>query len=71
MVVDEDPIADVVPFAIDGECFFVEAAVNHAGNKFFDVLAGAVIVGAVGNGGGKIVGVMVGADEVIGGSFRG
>ena len=71
VIVDKNPIADVVPFAIDGELLFVEAAIDHAGNKFFDVLAGAVIVGAVRNGGGKIVGVMVGADEVVGGGLRG
>src|SRR5262249_5143046 len=45
MVVHKNPIADVVAFAIDGKRLFMEAAVDHARNKFFDVLAGAVVIG--------------------------
>src|SRR5207247_1406652 len=70
MIVDMDPIADIKPIAIDGKRLFFYAAINHAGDKFFTVLMGAIIIAGVGHRHQKIVGHGKGSDKMIGGSFR-
>ena len=71
MIIDVEPVADVVAFAVDGQGFARYGVMNHEGNELFRELAGAVVVGAVGGNDREAVGMVPGADEVIGGSLGG
>ncbi len=69
MILDKEPVAHILAIAVDGNWLFFEAAADGQRNEFFPVLAGAVIVAAVGNAGGEVIGVAVGAHEMIGSGF--
>ena len=65
-VVDHvEPVAHVLPFAVDGQGLAVADVVDEEGNQFFRELVGAVVVRAVGHQGGHAVGVVVGAHKVV------
>lgn len=69
MVGDVEPIADLGAAAVNGDVFAVKGFFNHKRDEFFRVLAGAVVVGAVGGDNRELIGMMVGADEVVAGGF--
>jgi len=69
VVTDEQPVADVCAFAVDGERLSGEAVHRHYGDQFFGELVGAVVVAAVGDFCGETVGVFPCSDEVIAGCF--
>ena len=72
VVADVEPVADLEAVAVDGEGLAgLEGVREHEGDEFFGELEGAVVVGAVGDEGGEAVGVVPGADEVVGGGFGG
>ncbi len=71
VVEDEEPVADLLAVAVDGEGLALERVGDHEGDELLGELEGAVVVGAVGDDGGEAVGVDPGADEVIAGGLGG
>ena len=71
MVADEEPVADLEAVAVDRERLGLQGVREHEGDEFFGELQGAVVVGAVGDEGGEAVGVVPGADEMVGGGLGG
>jgi hypothetical protein len=71
VVIHEEPVADIAAVAVDGKRFPLESRENHARDKLLGVLAWAVVVGAVRDGGGEAVCFSPGADEMVGGGLRG
>lgn len=65
MVVDEEPVSDVVAGSVDGKGLAFERAGDEAWDQLFGVLAGTVVIAAVGEGGGEAIGVSVGADKMV------
>jgi len=68
-VLDVEPVADVLPLAVDRKTLPFEHVQDHEGGELFEELVGAVVVRAVREGDGEVVGVVVGAHEVVGGSL--
>lgn len=65
MVVDVEPVADVVAGAVEGQKLVVERVEDDQGDQFFRKLARAVVVRAVGGDHRQAVGVAPGAHEVV------
>ena len=65
MVLDEEPVADVLSLAVDRQRFAVADVVDEQRDELLGELVGTVVVGTVGDKRGHSVGVMVGADEVV------
>ena len=71
MVIDIEPVAHVFAIAVDGEGVVLERVLDEARDEFFGVLARAIVIAAVREGGRELVGVGIGADEMVGGGFGG
>lgn len=71
VVGDEEPVPDIEAIAVDGQGFAFEGIKDHEGDEFFRELEGAVIIRAVGEGGGQAVGLVVGAHKMVGGGLGG
>lgn len=71
VVIDEQPVAHVRAIAVDGQGFAIERVEQDEWDEFFRELPGAVVVGGVGDDGGHAVGMVPGADQVIGRGFAG
>ena len=66
---DVEPVADLEAVAVDRERLAGEGVVDHQGDELFGELIRAVVVGAVGDERGQAIGVVPGADEVVGRGF--
>ena len=75
VVLGVDPVADVAPVAVELGAHPVDEVGDLAGDELLNVLAGAVVVGAVGDGGREAEGAGPGADQQVrarlGGAVRG
>ncbi len=71
MILDEEPIADLLTVAIDGEGLAVEGIQNHQRDELFRKVVGAVVIRAIRREGREAVGVVKRADEVIARGLRG
>ena len=65
VVLDEEPVAHILAFAIYRQRLVVTYVVYEQRYQFFGELVGPVVVGAVGHKGGHAVGVVIGAHEVV------
>ena len=70
MVLDIEPVPDVVALAIDRQRFAFERVQDHQRDQLFGEMVGPVIVRAVGDDDRKAVGPVPGLSEVIGGCLR-
>ncbi len=70
MIVDKQPVADILAIAIDRKRLAFERIQDHQGNQLLRKLKRAVVVGAVGGQYRQSEGVEVGAHQVIGSRFR-
>ena len=59
------PVADVRTVAVHRDAFFFQAFGNDDRDELFEVLLGAVVVGAVGGGHVHAVGVVIGANDEV------
>ena len=66
VVLDEEPVADVFTPAIDRKWLAMAYIVDEQWNKLFRELVRTVVVRAVGDYGRHAVGVVIGADEMVG-----
>ena len=71
VVLDEEPVADVLAVAVDGDGALLKSAEEGEGDELFGELVGAVVVRAVRDREGEAVGVGVGASEVVAAGLRG
>lgn len=69
MVIDIEPVAYVGPAAIDGQGLSFQGMADHEGDELLPVLAGAVVIAAVGDRGRNPIGAGKGADEMVRGGF--
>ena len=69
VVVDVEPVADVLAVAVDGQGLAVERVVDHQRDELLGKLVGAVVVRAVGGQRRQAVGVELGADEMVAGGL--
>ncbi len=65
VVLHKQPVADVQAVAVDGNGLALGHAGDGQGDELFRVLAGAVVVGAVGRHSVQAVGVVVGPHQVV------
>ena len=65
VVLDEEPVANVLALAVYGQRLAVAYVVDEQGNQFFGELIRSVVVGAVGHQSRHTVGVVIGAHEVV------
>ena len=70
MIVDKQPVADVLSIAVDRKRLAFERIHDHQGNQLLGELKRAVVVRAVGGENRQFEGVEVSAGEVIGSRFR-
>ena len=66
VVFDKEPVANVFSCPVDGNGFAGDGVENDDGDQFFGKLPRAVVVLAVRHNGGEAIGVVPGADEVVG-----
>jgi hypothetical protein len=71
MVLDVEPVANVLAVAVHRKSLALQCVVDHQRDQLLGKLEWAVVVGAVGGQRRQVVGVKVGADEVIGSSLGG
>ena len=71
MVLGVDPVADVAPVAVELGPHAVDEVGDLPGDELLHVLVGAVVVGAVGDGGLKAEGAGPGAHQQVGGRLGG
>ena len=71
VVLDIEPVANLLPIAIDRERLAIEGVQNNERDELLRKMKGAVVVGAVCRESGEPVGVLEGADEVVAGGFGG
>ena len=71
MVVDMQPVANVGALAIDRQRLAVQAIEDDQRNELFGEMVGTVVVGTVRDQRRQAVGVVPGADEMVGSSLRG
>ena len=65
VVLGVDPVADVAPVAVELGAHPVDEVGDLAGDELLNVLAGAVVVGAVGDGGSQAEGAGPGAHQQV------
>ena len=70
VVIDIEPVSDIDPFAIDRQGLFFDTTVDHARDKFFFILMGAIVVAAMGEGDRETVGFGIGPDKMVRRRFR-
>src|ERR1700674_3251130 len=66
VILDVEPVANVFAVAIYRERLAGACVQDHERNKLFGKLVGTVIIGAVGGQNRKAVGMVIGADQMIG-----
>ena len=71
VVIDVNPIANIVSFAIKLRANAIDEVRNLARNELLHMLVGAVVIGAAGNGGFEAEGSYPGAHEHVGGCLGG
>ena len=71
VVLGVDPVADVPAVAVEPGADAVDEVRDLARDELLNVLAGAVVVGAVGDGGREAEGAGPGADQQVGGRLGG
>jgi hypothetical protein len=71
MVLDVEPVTDLLTVAIDRQRLARQGVVDDQRDELFREVVRAVVVGAVGGQYRQAVGVVVGADEMVAGSFAG
>ena len=71
VILDIDPVADVLAVAVDGERLAFQHVEDHQGDELLGELEGAVVVGAVRDGDREAIGMEVGFGEVVAGGFGG
>ena len=71
VVFDEEPVADVLSLAVDGQGLALADVVDEEGDELLGELVRAVVIRAVRHDGRQAVGVVVGTDEVVAGGFAG
>lgn len=69
MVAYIQPVTHLASVAVDRNLFAFQGIVDHRRNQLFGVLVWAIVVGTVGGNSRQAVGVMVGAEQVVGRSF--
>ena len=62
---DKEPVAHILAVTVDRQFLPLEGVVDDQRNEFFREVVGAVVVGAVGNQGRQVIGVVVGADQMV------
>ncbi len=65
MILDIEPVAHVLPLAVDGERLAVADVVDEQWYQLLRKLVGPVVVRAVGHDCRHAIGVMVGADKMV------
>lgn len=68
---DIEPVTDLIASAINRDFLAFEKVGDGEREKFFGKHVWTIIVGAVGDRDGELVGLIVGADKVVGGGFAG
>ena len=71
VVLHIEPVADVLTVAVDGDGFALGHARDGQGDQLLGVLAGTVVVGAVGGDRVQPIGVVVGPDQVVAAGLAG
>ena len=71
VVLGVDPVADVAPVAVELGAHAVDEVGDLPGDELLHVLVGAVVVGAVGDGGREAEGAGPGAHQQVGGRLGG
>src|ERR1700688_4866718 len=69
MICNVKPVTDVQPIAVNRNWFSDDGVQDDQWNQFLRKLEWAVIVGAVRGKHGHSVGVVISADQMVGGSF--
>jgi len=62
----EQPVAHIAALSVDRQRFAIQRVDQHQRDEFLGELEGSVVVRAVTGGDGHPVGVVVGADQVVG-----
>ena len=65
VVLNEEPVAHVLPLTIHGQWFAMTDIVDEEGYKFLGELVRPIVIGAVGHDGRHAVSVMIGTDEMV------
>ena len=65
MVLNEQPVANILTLAIDGKRLTMTDVVDEQRNQFLGELIGTVVVGAVGYDDRHAVGVVVGTYKMV------
>ena len=71
MVLDVEPVANLLAIAVDGQWLAGQGVVNDERDQLFREVVGAVVVRAVGGQHRQAVGVVIGAHQVITGRLAG
>ena len=71
VVLHIQPVTDLHAVAVDGQVLAGQCVDDHQGDEFFGEMVGAVVVAAVGGQHGQAIGVVPGADQVVGCGFAG
>src|ERR1019366_5587169 len=66
VIFDVEPVANVFAVTIHRERLAGACVQDHERDQFFGKLVGSVVIGAVGGQNGKAVGMVIGADHMIG-----
>ena len=67
MILDVEPIANILALAVDRQRLSIERLDDHERNEFFRKMIGAVIVRAIGEQGRQPIGLVPGANQMVGG----
>ena len=71
VVLNKEPIADVLPLAVDRQRFVLTYIVDTHRNELLWVLMTAIVVGAVGEHDRELIGGVIRPHKVVGRGFRG
>ena len=71
MVFDEEPVADVLSLAVDGQGLALADVVDEEGDELLGELVRAVVIRAVRHDRWQAIGIVVGTDEVVAGGLAG
>ena len=66
-----EPVANLLPIAVDGERFPRQCIMNNQRDKLFRKMQRPVVIRAIRGEDGETVGVVIGADEVVTGGLAG
>ena len=71
VVFDEEPVADVLSLAVDGQGLALADVVDEEGDELLGELVRAVVIRAVRHDRWQAIGIVVGTDEVVAGGLAG